>query len=122
MVKSTAVWRFIRANYVNLIQFTFFSRLSYIMLRHSYLINALLLGIILGQTAEVHLYRSLEIGGRSPIIFLEWLVTLALVILILLILIGSMWISGGLVKRMAPGLENNYLLYSSVTPNVPHST
>ncbi|UTF54809.1 tripartite tricarboxylate transporter permease [Natronosalvus rutilus] len=79
----------IRFNFGDLVQLTFFGLLGYVMIRNNFSIIALLLGIILGPTAEVNLYRSLQIGGGSPMVFLERPLSLALVLITVLVLVVS---------------------------------
>ncbi|MFP8958352.1 tripartite tricarboxylate transporter permease [Natrialbaceae archaeon A-CW3] len=79
----------IRFNFGDLVQLFLFGLLGYVMIRNNYSIIALLLGIILGPTAEVNLYRSLQIGGGSPMIFLERPLSLALVIITIGVLVVS---------------------------------
>lgn len=79
----------LRYSFGDVVQMVLFGVLGYVMIRHNYSVIALLLGLILGPTAEVNLYRTLQISGGSLDIFLLRPQSLLLILVSVAILLAA---------------------------------
>jgi putative tricarboxylic transport membrane protein len=76
----------LRHNYGDVVTMFLFGLLGYIMIRHNYSIIALILGLILGPIAESTLWRTIQISGGDPMIFINRPLSAILVLVIIFIL------------------------------------
>ncbi|GAB3031480.1 tripartite tricarboxylate transporter permease [Natronobiforma cellulositropha] len=61
----------LRGNFMDIITVFLFGILGYFIVQHNYSVIALVLGVVLGPIVESNLYRSFQISGGSPWIFVD---------------------------------------------------